>query len=181
MESKYLDEIADGEQVFVDANILIYHLLEDSIFGQSCYDFLNRVERGEIAGITSPVALAEALFTYIRLWVITKKQIQPKKVLQYLKKHREVLEEIDLEKVERLFELLTILPVDRSVITQARRSIPAEKLLPNDAITHALLQIHQLHLIATNDEDFDEISGFTVFKPRAIKSPATPDEEPNEL
>ena len=59
MESKALDDAPDGISIFVDTNILIYHLLEDEIYGASCRSFLRRAEERSIKAFTSPVVISE--------------------------------------------------------------------------------------------------------------------------
>ena len=44
MASRPLAEVPDGIHIFVDTNILIYHLLDDDLDGASCRTFLQRVE-----------------------------------------------------------------------------------------------------------------------------------------
>ena len=38
------------ERIFIDANIFIYNALDHPEFGVSCSGFLEKVEKGEIAG-----------------------------------------------------------------------------------------------------------------------------------
>jgi|LGVF01.1.fsa_nt_gb predicted nucleic acid-binding protein len=44
MESKPLGDAPEGIPIFVDTNVLIYHLLEDEFYGASCRNFLRRAE-----------------------------------------------------------------------------------------------------------------------------------------
>ena len=55
MGIKPLRDVPDGVSIFVDTNILIYHLLEDELYGATCRDFLKRVETRSVAAFTSPV------------------------------------------------------------------------------------------------------------------------------
>jgi hypothetical protein len=48
MAIRRLRDVSDGLRIFVDTNILVYHLLEDELYGASCRDFLNRVETGSV-------------------------------------------------------------------------------------------------------------------------------------
>ena len=92
MESKSLEEVPDSTSIFVDTNILIYHLLEDEIYGASCRDFLRRVETRSVTACTSPIVVAETLFISLRAWIIENKKVAPKQVLRYLKRHRAVVQ-----------------------------------------------------------------------------------------
>ena len=72
MENKTLDEVSSNMSIFVDTNILVYHLLEDELYGESCKNFLERVEEKEVTAFISPVVVSETLFIYIRSWIIRK-------------------------------------------------------------------------------------------------------------
>jgi len=56
----YLYEIEEGQRVFIDANIFVYHFSQGSRFNKSCTDFLSRVEKTEIHGVTSTAIIQEA-------------------------------------------------------------------------------------------------------------------------
>ena len=73
MASRPLEEVPDGIRIFVDTNILIYHLLDDDLYGASCRAFLQRVEAQSVTALTSPIVAAETLFVYLRAWIITNK------------------------------------------------------------------------------------------------------------
>ena len=74
MAIRRLRDIPDGLRIFVDTNILVYHLLEDELYGASCRDFLNRVETGSVVAFTSPIVASETLFIYLRAWIIQNKK-----------------------------------------------------------------------------------------------------------
>lgn len=52
-------DLAGGEQVFVDANILTYHFQPHPTFGPACQQLLERIRNGDIEGFTSIHVLAE--------------------------------------------------------------------------------------------------------------------------
>jgi predicted nucleic acid-binding protein len=56
-----LHDIPPGTRIFVDANILYYHLIETPPLSEECSNFFERVERQEIFAATSSVAVAEAI------------------------------------------------------------------------------------------------------------------------
>ena len=53
-----LDEIEGSSEVFIDANIFIYHFTG---VGDQCSDFLNRCEQGDLIATTSVNVLLEVL------------------------------------------------------------------------------------------------------------------------
>jgi predicted nucleic acid-binding protein len=116
MAIRRLRDVSDGLRIFVDTNILIYHLLEDELYGTSCRDFFKRIEEGSVLAFTSPIVASETLFIYLRAWTIQNKKIAPKRVLRYLKRHHEVLEEVDFHKPAALLSLLRVLPINNAVL-----------------------------------------------------------------
>jgi len=165
MAIRPLRDVSGGLLIFVDTNILVYHLLEDELYGASCRDFLKRVETRSVVAFTSPVVVSETLFIYLRTWIIKNKKIAPKRVLRYLKRHRAVLEEVGFDKPLALLALLRILPLNKAVLETSYDLMTRYQLLPADAIDAALIRRHNLPALATRDDDFDHIEGLDVFKP----------------
>lgn len=165
MAIRPLRDVSDGLRIFVDTNILVYHLLEDELYGASCRDFLKRVEARSVAAFTSPIVASETLFIYLRSWIIKNKKIAPKRVLRYLKRHRAVLEEVDFHKPLVLLALLRVLPLDNAVLENSYDLMTRYRLLPADAIDTALIARHNLPALASRDDDFDHIDSLDVYKP----------------
>ncbi|MCK4734821.1 MAG: PIN domain-containing protein [Methanophagales archaeon] len=60
-----LSALPSGEKVFIDSNILTYHLLNDPVYGKGCKEFIGRVENREFEGFISPIIVSETLFNFI--------------------------------------------------------------------------------------------------------------------
>lgn len=165
MENRLLEEVLPGTSVFVDSNILIYHLLDDELYGTSSKNLLKRIEEKELKAFISPITINETLFIYLRFWIITHKTVAPKKVLEYLKEHIDVMQEVDFQKPQGLLSILKNLPINDAVVKASYRMTKLYNLLPNDAVNIALIRCHNIPAIATNDSDFDNIKGLKVFKP----------------
>jgi predicted nucleic acid-binding protein len=165
MAIRSLPDVADGSSIFVDTNILIYHLLDDELYGESCRDFLKRVETRSLTAFTSPIVASETLFIYLRAWVIQNKRIAPKRVLRYLKRHRAVLQEIDFQKPLDLLGLLRVLPITSDTMKTSHDLMTRYQLLPADAIQAAQIQRYHLTALATRDDDFDHVGGLDIYKP----------------
>ena len=58
-------------------------------------------------------------------------------------------------------ELITL-----TLLTQGARLSTHHQLLTNDALTLAVMEHLDVTVLATNDDDFDTVSGITVYKPR---------------
>ena len=165
MAIRRLRDIPDGLRIFVDTNILVYHLLEDELYGVSCRDSLNRVETGSVVAFTSPIVASETLFIYLRAWIIQNRKIVPKRVLRYLKRHREVLNEVDFDKPLALLSLLRVLPLNSAVLQTSYNLMTRYQLLPADSVDAALISRHHLPALATRDDDFDHVESLDVYKP----------------
>jgi len=165
MAIRALRDLQEGSSIFVDTNILIYHLLDDELYGESCRDFLNRVEIGAVSALTSPIVASETLFIYLRAWVIQNKKIAPKRVLRYLKRHPAVLKDVDFHKPLALLGLLRLLPISSEIMTTSYDLMTRYQLLPADSIQAALIQQRHLTAFATRDDDFDHLAGLDIYKP----------------
>jgi hypothetical protein len=52
-------DLASGDRVFLDANTFIYHFASHAIFGPACRDLVQRIEQGDVFGITSTHVLSK--------------------------------------------------------------------------------------------------------------------------
>src|SRR3990172_7189788 len=165
MAIRALRDVPDSSSIFVDTNVLIYHLLEDELYGVSCRDFLTRVETGSVVAFTSPIVASETLFIYLRAWLIKNKKIAPKRVLRYLKRHRAVVNEVDFHNPLSLLVLMRLLPLTKDVMQTSYDLMTRYQLLPADSIDAALIRRHHLAALATRDDDFDFVESLDVYKP----------------
>ena len=51
-------DIPNGESVFLDANILIYHFSSHATLSTACQELIERIARGELSGFTSSHVLS---------------------------------------------------------------------------------------------------------------------------
>ena len=60
-------DIPAGADVFIDANVFVFHFVPDPVLGPACRDLLDRISGRDIAGFTSSDVLngvAHRLMTY---------------------------------------------------------------------------------------------------------------------
>jgi len=57
----FLSDLEDGSSIFVDANIFIYHFSRKSKFNSASTNFLERIEKKQIIGVTSTLVVQEAI------------------------------------------------------------------------------------------------------------------------
>ena len=60
-----LSALPSSEKVFVDSNILTYHLFNDPVHGKRCKEFIGRAENDDFEGFISPIIVSETLFNFI--------------------------------------------------------------------------------------------------------------------
>lgn len=161
-------EIPDHSEVFIDANIFVYHFAGPTEYTDLCTKFLQRVEDARLLGFTSTLALAEILHRLMIIEATTKLQIDPKAAIHYLKTHslnvKNLAEHITIPEKIRAFGV-KILSIDMEDILNSNKIKKAYGLLTNDAITVAVMNRYNLRNIATNDPDFEQVTDLVVWKP----------------
>lgn len=79
--------LLDQSEVFVDANIIVYHFSGPTEYTDSYARLLQRIEEGKLTGITSTLIIAETRHRLMIIEAASKLQIEPKGVVHYLKHH----------------------------------------------------------------------------------------------
>lgn len=161
-------EIPDHSEVFIDANIFVYHFSGPTEYTNSCTKFLQRIEEARLSGITSALVLAETLHRLMIIEATTKLHIEPKQALRYLKTRPQDVKKLTehLTAVEKIQTFgIKILPLDVNNVLKSNAIKKEFGLLTNDAINLALMRHHHLKDIATNDPDFERVGDLIVWKP----------------
>lgn len=164
-----LRDIPVGAHCFVDANIFYYHLVNAPPLSNECSDFLEWIERGEVAGFTSTIAIGEAIHKVMMMEAATTHGLGRAGLLSRLRRHPEMLAALTQHKV--------VIPTVRALnfhiesiglgLLEAATDLSVQlRLLTNDALTVAAMKKLGLSHLATNDDDFDRVTGITVWKPR---------------
>ncbi len=160
-------DLPPGSRAFVDSNILIYHFTQHPLFSALCTPFLRRVVAGEITGFTSALVIADALHK-VMLADVQSRFVQTKP-LAFIQRHPALIASLatyhaachDIGGMK-----LHVIPVEAPDFRQISGAAIAHNLLTNDASIIALMRRESLEHLVTNDDDFDDISGITPWKPR---------------
>ncbi len=160
-----LSALPSSEKVFVDSNILTYHLFNDPVHGKRCKEFIGRAENDEFEGFISPIVVSETLFNFIKANIVKDYRIKPKEVVSFLKANPKIISKIDIRKSSDLFKIFSVLPISESEVEECYRAIKDHALLTNDAFHVATMKGHGITDIATNDPDFDRVEWLNVWKP----------------
>lgn len=162
-------DLPNGTTLFVDANILAYAVVEHQEFTPPCRDLLHRIELGRIAASTASFAIADALHK-IMLAETRLRLSELVNVGRHLQNHPETVKSLVFARQSAQFFAglpLELLPLDKSSLVEAMEISGRYGLLTNDSRILTLMQRHGISHLATNDDDFDQVPGITVWKPRA--------------
>lgn len=160
-----LRALSSGEKIYVDSNILTYHLLKDPIYGERCKEFIKRIENRDVEGFISPIIVSETLFNFIKATIVMDYGIKPKEVIPLLKANPRAISKIELGKASDLFKVFCILPISELETEKSYEVIKEYALLTNDALHVATMKQHGITNIATNDKDFERVEWVTVWIP----------------
>jgi len=165
MDLGNLRALPSGEKVFIDSNILTYHLLNDPIYGKRCKEFIDRVENRDLDGFISPIIVSETLFNFIKAAIVKNYRIRPKEITIFLKTKVEVIRNINIAKASELFEIFNIVSISESEVRECYKAIKDYALLTNDAFHVAAMRKNMIENIATNDKDFERVEWIKIWKP----------------
>jgi predicted nucleic acid-binding protein len=165
-----LGEIPSGSQVFIDANIFIYHFGGDGDIADACTEFLLRVENRDVRAFTSTVILTEVLHRLMIIEAIEKYDLPLKGIVKHLKEHPDVVMGLDKysiapEKIRQMNVITLVITLED--VLDSKRTRESYGLLTNDSMSISVMKRFGISNIATNDSDFERIAGIEVWKPLA--------------
>ena len=88
-----LATLPSHRSVFIDANIFIYHFTQSPLTA-ACTAFLQRVEDGDVRGLTSVVTLTEVAHRLILLEAIRVFNLPSRIAVRTLKEHPELVRQL---------------------------------------------------------------------------------------
>jgi predicted nucleic acid-binding protein len=161
-------DIAQGTSVFLDANSFVYHFGPDPYFGPACSQLLERIEKQEIQGITSTHVITETAHRLMTIEAITslgwpvagiaarlrRNEVEIKKLIGF----RRAVEAVLNSKV-------TVVTIEPKCTLDAATISQQWGLLSNDAMIIAVMHSQGLTNIASNDADFERVTGITRYSP----------------
>jgi len=121
--------------VYIDTNIFAEAALEQSSRGEAARTIIGALTIGRIKAATSAITWNEFVGLIYR--------------------ELGVHEAARAAKAFPSHQNINIIPVDRSVLTEAASSIENYKLLPQDAIHHATMKLRGITYLISEDKDFD--------------------------
>ncbi len=153
----------------MDANIFLFHALGTN---EEAVEFLKRIEIGEIKAVTTSLTLDEVFFKLLveeaSLHLEKTNIFRIKELLKSKRKREEIVLPVMRYKdyIESLITLgLRVLSVSEKDIMDALDKTQKYGLLITDAVYVAIMESKSIKHIASDDKDFREIRGITLWKP----------------
>jgi uncharacterized protein len=170
-----LAAIPSTTEIFIDANIFVYHFAGPTALTPACSAFLRRVEDGDLTGFTSLIAVTETLHRVMIIEATAMLQVEARQAVRYLKEHPGEVTKLTRhlvvpEKIQTIGVHILLPIVEDLLASQAQKL--SFGLLTNDAINLAVMKRYHLEHIATNDPDFQRVESLKVWRPTPL-SPAT--------
>lgn len=165
-----LAELRDGDSMFIDANIFIYHFGGRS---PECKAFLERCARRELLGYTATPVLAEILHRFMVAEAIMKGLVTAKTAVKKLRETPALVKQLTQyqEEVNKISQMnITILALTSEIVQTSGDVRRSEGLLTNDSLIVACMRAQGLSKLATADGDFDQVSRIEMYKPTDLKA-----------
>jgi predicted nucleic acid-binding protein len=164
-----LAALPSGARVFIDANIFIYHFTRSPLTA-ACTAFLQRVEIGDVEGITSVITLAEMAHRLMILEAIQTHRLSANTVVRKLKENPALVKPLSQYKAAtdavRAFNV-SVEAINPAHLNRAQGLSQTYGLLTNDSLTAAVIHSLALTDLASNDPDFALVPEITIWQPRA--------------
>jgi predicted nucleic acid-binding protein len=168
-----LADLRDGDRVFIDANIFIYHFGGQSL---ECKAFLERCARRELVGYTSTAILAEVLHRLMIAEAVAKGLVTARTAVRKLAETPDLVRQLTQyqEDVSKILQMnLTILELTLEVVRKSAEVRKEEGLLTNDSFVVACMREQGLTKLVTANGDFDRVGGIEVHKPTDLEEEGT--------
>ena len=159
--------------IFVDANILSYYFLRVMPFFEVCDPLFRRSAQREITLHTATNVAADVVHRAMISEAIVRFSLQPRETVTFLKTNPETVKQ--LKKYKQVPGWFTqarvnILPLTYREIHNSKQFRDTYGLLTNDSIILAVMSRYKIADLATNDRDFQRVSGVRVWMPKGEKN-----------
>jgi predicted nucleic acid-binding protein len=161
-------DLTAGSSLFIDANIFVYHFTAHPQFGAAATDLLERIENGDLFGVTSTPVIADL---YHRLMTLEANDVfgwPMQGIAHRLKRHPAEVQK--LARYRQALDEISMLPLQLVAVTASLLSLAADVsrqygLLCNDAVIVTVMHDRGLQQIASHDADFDCVPGIVRYAP----------------
>jgi predicted nucleic acid-binding protein len=157
-----LKDISPGADIFIDADIFIYHFTANSA------EFLTRCEEGELNGITSTIVNAEVMHRLMLAEAEAKKFANAPQILRKLTDKPEIVCRLTdyFVGVQAIFDIgIKVYPLTAELILKSQAIRARYGLMVNDSLIAATMGEAGVEALATNDDGFSRVDWIQVHKP----------------
>jgi len=164
-----LEALPLTSDIFIDANIYLYHIMRRPKFFPPCHDFFSAIESGAYNGFTSTLVLNEVLHKLILAEATNTYGLRSEHdAANVLKQNPEKIR--GLSQVWKTYSDIKDYPIivcscDESVLDMAVDLSKKYGLLISDATHLAVIKSEGISNIATNDTDFQRLNEIDIYKP----------------
>lgn len=162
------DDLQPGDQIFLDANIFVYHFLGLSA---DCRQLLSRCHQGTLQGLTASFVVAEVLHRLMTAEAVARGLITSSQVVKKLRERPDIVRQLETPnrwvlQIKAMNIAITPLPVTTLEASASVRQLYG--LLTNDSLLVAAMQELNLYKLATLDQDFARVSSLSVYQPTDV-------------
>ena len=167
MPVERIENLPTGTHLFLDANIFVYAFLGHS---SQCRDLLARCATEQVFGITTLDVVNEVTHRMMLPEALGSGVIKRDSARELRGKWREIAKLTGYwAQTARIFALnILVLTSDEARLHRAQTMRSRHGLLTNDSLIVAAMDEYGIDSLATRDDDFDHVSGLTVYKPTDI-------------
>ena len=167
MPLERMEKVPDGTHLFLDANIFVYAFLGHS---SQCRELLSRCATEEVFGITMVDVINEVTHRMMLAEALASGIITRESARDLRTKWREIMKLTEYwGHTAGIFGLnILVLASDEARLHRAQTMRSRHGLLTNDSLIVAAMDEYGINSLASRDEDFDHVSGLTVYKPTDI-------------
>ena len=114
-----MKSIPSNTRIFLDTNILLYAITDHPRFGSWCNTLLDRIHQGEVTGFISVIVLNELIHQLIIGEIAQKNRLKAHQAIQFVKRNKEILEELEafevVTSVETVYGLISLASNNRGL------------------------------------------------------------------
>jgi len=162
------NEIKNGETVFIDANIFLYHFTGIS---KDCKELLKKCETKEIFGVTSFTVLAEICHHLMIAEAIKRGLIRSLRPAGQLQKKPEIIARLS-EYSAQIMNIaswgIKVIYPSEGIFTESQIYRTQFGLLTNDSFIPVQMRLANTDKLITNDQAFTRIPSLHIYFPSDI-------------
>ena len=164
-----LDEIEIGSDLFIDANIFIYHFTGVS---EQCSRLINRCEKGDLTGMTSANVILEVLHRLMMVEAVKKNLVKPPNIVRKLNRNPEIVRGLHeyFTNTQKIIEMgIAIGPVTFEIVLKSQLIRAVYGLMVNDSLVVTSMNERGVKLLATSDAGFAIVDDISICSPEDVE------------